>query len=86
MHGLPRSVAVYGVPRLDPGQVDALLGRYEQLRTWARAHSFDLAGVPEELGLLDQALDEAIDLARGELGGPMPIAAAGNQAACFSAP
>lgn len=71
------------MPRLDPGQVDGLLGRCEQLRTWARAHGFELDGAPQELGLLDHALDEAIDQARGELGGPMQIAAVGNQAGLF---
>jgi hypothetical protein len=57
-HGLPRRVAVYGVPRLDPEQLDGLLGRCQQLHIWARAHGFELEGVPEDLGLLDQALGE----------------------------
>lgn len=52
-HGLPRGVAVYGVPRLDPEQLDGLLGRCHQLHIWARAHGFELEGVPEDLGLLD---------------------------------
>ena len=52
-HGLPRGVAVYGVPRLDPEQLDGLLGRCHQLHIWARAHGFELGGVPEDLGLLD---------------------------------
>ena len=82
-HGLPRSVAVYAVPRPGPQHLGELLGRCEQLRTWARAHGLELDGDPEELGLLDQALEEAIDQARGELGGPSRIAAVANQAGLF---
>lgn len=82
-HGLARSVAVYGVPRADPEQLDGLLGRCDQLRTWARAHGFELDGIPDDLGVLDQALDEAGDQARRELGGPPRIAAVGNQAGLF---
>jgi hypothetical protein len=76
-------VAVYGVPRPNPEHLDGLLGRCEQLRTWARAHGFELDGVPDDLALLDQALDEAIEQASGELGGPLRIAAVGNQAGLF---
>jgi hypothetical protein len=76
-------VVVYGVPRPGPEQLDGLLGRCDQLRTWATAHGFELDGVPEDLGLLDQALDQAIDQARRELGGPLRIAAVGNQAGLF---
>lgn len=76
-------MAVYGVPRPDPEQLSGLLGRCDQLHTWARAYGFELDGVPEDLGLLDQALDEALDQARHELGGPLRIAAVGNQAGLF---
>jgi hypothetical protein len=72
-------VAVYGAPRPDPEYLDGLLGRCEQLRDWARAHGFELDGVPDDLAVLDQALDQA----SGELGGPLRIAAAGNQAGLF---
>lgn len=82
-HGLPRGVAVYGVPRLDPEQLDGLLGRCHQLHIWARAHGFELEGVPEDLGLLDQALDEAINQAGSELGGPLRIAALASEAGLF---
>jgi hemoglobin len=68
-HGLPRSVAVCGVPRPDADRLDGLLGRCEQLRTWARAHSLELDGAPEELGLLDHALDETIDQVRASWAG-----------------
>lgn len=72
-------MAVYGVPRPDPGQLDELLGRCDQLRTWARTRGFELDGVPDDLGLLDQAIDQA----SGEPGGPLRMAAAGNQAGLF---
>jgi hypothetical protein len=78
-HGLARSVAVYGVPRPNPEHLDGLLGRCEQLRTWTRAHGFGLDGVPDDLALLDQALDQA----SGELGGPLRITVVGNQAGLF---
>jgi Family of unknown function (DUF6278) len=76
-------VAVYGVPRPDPEQLDGLLGRCEQLRTWARAHGFELEGVPDDLGLLDEVLGQASDQVSGELGGPLRMAAVGNQAGLF---
>jgi hypothetical protein len=82
-HGLARSVSVYGVPGPDPEHLNGLLGRYEQLRIWARAHGFELDGVPEDLGLLDHVLDQAIDQASGGLGGPLPVAAVGSQAGLF---
>lgn len=33
--------------------------RCEPLRTWARAHGFELDGVPDDFAVLDQALDQA---------------------------
>jgi hypothetical protein len=59
-HGMPRSVAVWGVPRPGPGQLAELLGRRHELRAWARALGFELTGVPGDLGLLDRAIDQAI--------------------------
>jgi Family of unknown function (DUF6278) len=53
--------------------------RCEPLRTWARAHGFELDGVPDDFAVLDQALDQA----SGVLGGPLRIAAVGNQAGLF---
>jgi Family of unknown function (DUF6278) len=87
-HGLPRGVAVYGVPgRPDPEQLGELLGRCDQLRAFARAHGFELDGSPEDLGPLDQAIDEAVDEASGqatsELGGPSRIGAALSEAGLF---
>ncbi|HEX9355029.1 MAG TPA: DUF6278 family protein [Streptosporangiaceae bacterium] len=82
-HGPARSAGVYGVPRPGPEHLDVLLSRCEQLRTWARACGFELDCVAGDLGLLDQAFDEASDLARGELGRPMPVAAVGSQAGLY---
>jgi uncharacterized protein DUF6278 len=82
-HGLPRSVAVYGAPRPGAEQLNGLLGRCDQLRAWARAHGFELEGVPEDLGLLDQAFDGAINQADGGLGGPLPVAAVASEAGLF---
>ena len=82
-HGLPRGVAVYGVPRPDPEQLDGLLDRCHQLRAWARAHGFELEGVPVDLGLLDQAFEEAINQADSPLGGPLPIAPVASEAGLF---
>jgi Family of unknown function (DUF6278) len=79
-HGMPRGVAVYGVPgRPDLEQLGELLGRCDQLRALARAHGFELDGSPEDLALLDQAIDQA----SGELGGPSRIAAALSEAGLF---
>jgi uncharacterized protein DUF6278 len=83
-HGLARRVAVYGVPgRPDPEQLGELLGRCDQLRAFARAHGFELDGSPEDLGPLDQAIDEATDQGTGELGGPSRIGAALTEAGLF---
>jgi hypothetical protein len=70
-------VAVYGVPgRPDPEQLRELLGRCDRLRVFARAHGFELDGSPQDLALLDQAIDEATDQATGGLGGPPRVGAA----------
>jgi hypothetical protein len=73
-------VAVYGVPRPDPEQVDEVLGRCEQLRTWARARGLALEGVPSDLGVLDEALDQA---SSGHAGSPR-ITALAVQAGLFT--
>ncbi len=83
-HGLPRGVAVYSVPgRPDPGQLGELLGRCDQLRAFVRAHGFELDGSPEDLGPLDQAIDEATDQATSELGGLSRIGATLNGVGLF---
>jgi hypothetical protein len=48
-----------------------------------RAHGFELDGSPEDLGPLDQAIDEATDQATSELGGPSRIGAALTEADLF---
>jgi hypothetical protein len=78
-HGLARSVAVYGVPRPDPAQLDELLGRCAQLRTWARARGLELDGSPDDLELLDHAIDDLI--AKGD--GHSPMAAVEPEAGLF---
>jgi Family of unknown function (DUF6278) len=83
-HGLPRGVVVYGVPgRPDPGQLAELLGGCDRLRAFARAHGFELDGGPQDLRLLDQAIDEAINQATSELGGPPQTGAALTEAGLF---
>jgi hypothetical protein len=82
-HGLPRSVAVYGVPRPGPDQIAGMLGRCDQLRAWARTRGFELEDTAGDLRLLDQALDAAIGDARSEPGEPARIARLGNQAGLF---
>jgi hypothetical protein len=53
---------VYGVPRHPgPEQLHALLGRYESLQEPARLHGFDLDPVPEDLAVLDEAIDRFIE-------------------------
>src|SRR5258708_3068250 len=42
-------------------------------------HGFELEGVPDDLGLLDEVLGQASDQVSGELGGPLRMAAVGNQ-------
>jgi hypothetical protein len=58
--GVARGVAVYGVPAgPDPDHLDELLSGCQRLRGWARVRGgFVLSGVPEDLELLDQAIDE----------------------------
>jgi Family of unknown function (DUF6278) len=81
--GLARSVAIWGVPRPGPGQLAGMLGRCDQLRAWVRTRGWELEDTPEDLRLLDQALGEAIDEARGELGGPARVARLGPDAGLF---
>jgi hypothetical protein len=58
-HGVARGVAAYGFPHgPNPDHLHELLGRCERLRGWASARGFVLSGVPEDLELLDQAIDE----------------------------
>jgi Family of unknown function (DUF6278) len=77
-------VVVYGVPRRpDPEQLEELLGRCDELRAFARAHGFELDGSPEDLALLDQAIDEATGQATSELSGPPRIDAVLTQAGLF---
>lgn len=66
--GLARSVAVYGIPGPDPAQLDELLGRCARLRT--RARGFELDGNPDDLELLDHAIDDLI--AEGDWHSPTP--------------
>ncbi len=74
--GVARGVAVYGHPRgADPDHLLELLGRCAQLRSWARLHGLVLSGMPEELELLDQVIDELPT--DGELPAP------GNEAGLF---
>src|SRR5947209_19959120 len=75
-HGRAGGVAVYGgSQRPDAERLGELLGRCEPLRRWAWAHGFVLSGVPDDLELLDQALDEGDEDAQ--------IAAVGNAAGLF---
>jgi hypothetical protein len=49
---------VYSVPRHpDPEQLHALLGQHKNLQEWARLQGSDLDPVPENLALLDEAID-----------------------------
>ena len=83
-YGLARGVAVFGVPPLPgPEHVDELLGRCDQLRSFARPHGFELDGSPADLGLLDRAIGEAIDQASSELGGPSQISPVLTEAGLF---
>ena len=74
-------MAVYGVPRPGPEQLADALGRRDLLRAWTRARGFELEDTPEDLRLLDQALDEAIDEAGGY--GPVPVVRVGSEAGLF---
>jgi hypothetical protein len=58
-HGVPRGMVVWGNTRdLDPDTMNDHFGRCEGLRNWARMRGFALSGIPEDLELLDQAIDE----------------------------
>jgi hypothetical protein len=61
-HGLARKAIVHGVPR-HPGreQLRALLGQYKSLQEWGRLQGFDLDPVPEDLAVLDEAIDRLIE-------------------------
>ena len=61
-HGLPRKSIVYGVPRHPgPEHLHALLGQYKSLQEWGRLQGFDLDPVPEDLAVLDEAIDRFIE-------------------------
>jgi hypothetical protein len=52
-------MVVWGNTRdLDPHTMNDHFGRCEELRSWARMRGFVLSGIPEDLELLDQAIDE----------------------------
>jgi hypothetical protein len=73
-------VAVYGVPRRpNPELLDKPPGRCDQLRAFAGAHGFELDGSPQDLALLDQAIDQATT----GLSGPPRIGAALAEAGPF---
>ena len=76
-------MAVYGVPRPDTGHLEDLLGRCDRLRAFARAHGFELDGSPQDLALLDRAIDETTDHANSEPGGPSRTGAALAEAGLF---
>ena len=83
-HGLARGVAVFSVPpHPGPEHLDDLLGRCGQLRSFARAHGFELDGSPQDLALLDRAIDETTDHANSEPGGPSRTGAALAEAGLF---
>jgi hypothetical protein len=56
-----------------------LLSRYESLRDWARLQGFELDTVPDDLILLDEAIDRVIE----EHGRHTRMSAVGNQAGLF---
>jgi hypothetical protein len=61
-HGLARGALVYGTSRHPgPEQLHALLGQYKSLQEWARLHGFDLDPVPENLAVLDAAIERFIE-------------------------
>jgi Family of unknown function (DUF6278) len=74
---------VFGVLRPEAAHLDELLGQCDQLRIFAQAHGFELDRDPDDIGLLDQAFDQGIDLAHSELGGPLRIADLANQAGLY---
>ena len=79
-HGLPRGVAVHGVPQ-SPGPecLRDHLGRCERLRDWARLRGLALDATPDDLALLDEAIDQEVR----EHGSQGPVAAVGNEAGLF---
>jgi hypothetical protein len=82
-HGVARSVAVFGVPRPGAEQLADMLGRCDQLRAWTRTRGLELEATPDDLRLLDQALDEAIAEAGGEQHSPLPVVRVGSEAGLF---
>jgi hypothetical protein len=68
-HGLARGDVVYGAPMPPaPEQLREILGRCERLQGWARLQGFGLDPVPEDLALLDEAIDRLI-----QQHGPHPV-------------
>jgi len=64
---MPRGMVVWGDTKgLGPDQLE-VLGRCERLHSWARMRGFVLSGIPEDLELLDQAID---DRSVGEFNAP----------------
>ncbi len=58
-HGMSRGMVVWGDTQgLGPDQLNEVLGRCEGLDSWARMRGFVLSGIPQDLELLDQAIDE----------------------------
>jgi Family of unknown function (DUF6278) len=56
---MPRGMMVYGNTRdLDPDAMKIRFGRCEGLHSWARRRGIVLSGIPADLELLDQAIDE----------------------------
>jgi Family of unknown function (DUF6278) len=79
-HGLARGVMIYGAPRPPgPEQLRDSLGQCESLRAWARLQGLELDPVPEDLTLLDEAIDRAI----AEYGPHAPMSPEGNDAGLF---
>lgn len=61
-HGVARGVAVYGSPGYarDAGSLNAALGQWPALRSWAEGRGLSLRAEPENLRLLDQEIAEEL--------------------------
>lgn len=71
---------VYGSPRPPcPEQLRDSLGKCESLRAWALLRGLELDPVPEDLTVLDEAIDQAI----AEYGPHAPMSPEGNDAGLF---